>query len=49
MASVARMDRSGSQEKTHRRILVPVFGRKGGERAEDRKPDEVHTARVERG
>jgi len=37
--------------KTHRRVLLPAFGRKGGERdvPTERKMDEVHSARVERG
>jgi hypothetical protein len=46
---VARMDRAESKEKPRRRILVPVFGRMGGEPAADRSKDEVHSARVERG
>ncbi|HEY3217635.1 MAG TPA: hypothetical protein VGK15_00945 [Candidatus Limnocylindria bacterium] len=38
-----------AKDKTHRRIMVPVFGRKGGERADDRSQDEMHGARVGRG
>jgi len=43
---VARTDRSEPKEKPHRRIMVPAFGRKGGERVEKRTQDEVHSARV---
>jgi hypothetical protein len=35
-------------EKTERRTMIPLFGRKGGERVETSK-DEVHSTRVERG
>jgi hypothetical protein len=38
-----------STEAARRRPLMPAFGRKGGERAEEPKLDEVHSARVERG
>ncbi len=45
---MARTEPATRTAKTHRRIMLPAFGRKGGERVEERKMDEVHSARFER-
>ena len=46
---MARTEPATRTAKTHRRIMLPAFGRKGGERVEERTMDEVHSAGVERG
>ena len=45
-ASVVRTERIEPKETPQRHIMVPAFGRKGGERAEKRTQDEVHSSRV---
>jgi hypothetical protein len=43
----ARTDRTVVQERP-RRTLIPAFGRKGGERVEEHRVDEVRETQVDR-